>query len=38
MDRKTLGARIRQERLQMNYTQERLAELIGVSCNYLVLI
>ncbi len=38
MDRKALGARIRQERLQMNYTQERLAELIGVSCTYIGLI
>lgn len=38
MDRKALGAKIRQERLQMNFTQEQLAESIGVSCTYIGLI
>lgn len=34
MDRKALGKRIRTERQQLNYTQEQLAELIGVSSTY----
>lgn len=34
MDRKALGKRIRAERLQLNLTQEQLAELIGVSSTY----
>ena len=38
MDRKNLGTRIRQERLQMNLTQEQLAETVGVSCTYIGLI
>ena len=38
MDRKALGTRIRQERLQMNLTQEQLAETVGVSCTYIGLI
>ncbi len=38
MNRKALGTRIRQERLQMNFTQEQLAESIGVSCTYIGLV
>lgn len=34
MDRKALGKRIRAERVQLNLTQEQLAELIGVSSTY----
>lgn len=34
MDRKALGKKIRAERQQLNLTQEKLAELIGVSTTY----
>lgn len=35
MDRKALGSKIRQERLQLNFTQEQLAEYVGVSSTYI---
>lgn len=38
MDRKALGEKIRQERIQMNLTQEQLAEAAGVSTTYIGLV
>lgn len=35
MDRKALGNKIRQERIQMHMTQEQLAEAAGVSTTYI---
>lgn len=38
MDYQALGKRIREERLKLHFTQERLAEAIGVSNTYIGLI
>lgn len=38
MDRKSLGKKIRQERIRMNLTQEQLAEAANVSTTYIGLV
>lgn len=38
MDRKSLGEKIRQERIRMNFTQEQLAEAVGLSTTYIGLV